>query len=202
MAFAEPHPGLCCPLPSPWDTGWHGGGFPNRLLEVSLLSRASQGSPMLWNPSVGFSLPSKPTCNGTSVVVSGLSTAILVSLSFLCLRLLPCSGPLSPPMRRPSPLPKEPFPLSWIHFFSAQPTCGKCQAGSCLAFIWLWPGPLLSLRVCSLKSHGYHTPANKPPKPQTRTALPGSDTLRPTCFPSQRLGSCSLIFFFLRRGIM
>lgn len=151
---------------------------------------------MLWNPSVGFSLPSKPTCNGTSVVVSGLSTAILVSLSFLCLRLLPCSGPLSPPMRRPSPLPKEPFPLSWIHFFSAQPTCGKCQAGSCLAFIWLWPGPLLSLRVCSLKSHGYHTPANKPPKPQTRTALSGSDTLCPTCFPSQRLGSCSLIFFF------
>lgn len=103
MAFAEPHPGLCCPLPSPWDTGWHGGGFPNRLLEVSLLSRASQGSPMLWNPSVGFSLPSKPTCNGTSVVVSGLSTAILVSLSFLCLRLLPCSGPLSPPYEETLP---------------------------------------------------------------------------------------------------
>lgn len=93
-------------------------------------------------------------------------------------------------------LPKEPFPLSWIHFFSAPSTRGKCQAGSCPAFIWLWPRPLLSLRVCSPKSYGYHTPANKPPKASIQNSPTHLRYLTPKlCFPSQRLGSCSLIFF-------
>lgn len=141
MAFAEPHPGLCCPLPSPWDTGWHGGGFPNRLLEVSLLSRASQGSPCYGIPVWGSHFHLNPRAMEPRwLSVDSPQPSWFPCLSYACgcfhVQVLSL-----PPMRRPSLLPKEPFPLSWIHFFSAQPTRGKCQAGSCLAFIWLWPGP-------------------------------------------------------------
>lgn len=47
MAFAEPHPGLCCSLPSPWDTAWHGGAIldslSGRLLEAPCCLGSARG---------------------------------------------------------------------------------------------------------------------------------------------------------------
>lgn len=153
MAFAEPHPDLCCSLPSPWNAAWHGGAtldsLSSGLLEAPC-SLGSAGGPHVAESQWGDSSFHKTRgtqnlrgCQWTLLSLSGLPAIPLPAIaSTFRSSVSPVARPLSQGTSSLSPVftlpPPYPHPHTW-----------KCQAASFPAFTWLWLRPLLSLKVCS-----------------------------------------------------